>query len=101
MNVETLLVGGTTRYLGPTDTKGSRIKVTIHGQSKTFNYNYEAPNAHVDAFLRMVEWLGYGRPCGAPDTIENYDGAREVQFITDSESKKGCIYAVNVTHPVA
>jgi len=95
---ETSLVGGTTRYLGPTETKGSRIKVTIHGMSKTFNYNYAASNAHVAAFLSMVEWWGYTVISGAPDW-GNFDYAREVQFIADSESGRGCIYAVNVTMP--
>ena len=96
---ETSLVGGTTRYLGPTETKGSRIKVTVHGMSKTFNYDYAARNAHVAAFLSMVEWWGYTVINSDPDMIGNFDEAREVQFIADSESGKGCIYAVNVTMP--
>jgi hypothetical protein len=96
---ETSLVGGTTRYLGPTETKGSRIKVTIHGMSKTFPMSYSAHNAHVEAFLRMVEWWGYTVISSDPDMIGNYDDAREVQFIADSESGRGCIYSVNVTMP--
>jgi hypothetical protein len=69
--------------------------------SKTFPYSYSARNAHVDAFLRMVEWWGYTVISGAPDMLGNYDDEAMVLFIADSESKKGCIYAVNVTHPVA
>jgi hypothetical protein len=47
----------------------------------------------------MVEWWGYTVINTDPDMIGNYDDAREVQFIADSESGRGCIYSVNVTMP--
>ena len=84
------LVGGTTKYFGPTDKNGSRIKVTMYGQSKTFNYNYSASNAHVDAFLKMVEHKGY------EVHNEGLDDERAVSFVADSESGKGAVYVVPV-----
>ena len=92
----THLVGGTTKYLGPTETKGSRIKVTVHGMSKTFNYDYAASNAHVAAFIRMVEWWGYIILPGTPDMLGNFDDEAQVQFIADSETGRGCVYVVPV-----
>ena len=87
---ENNLVGGTTKYFGPTESRGSRIKVTMYGQSKTFNYNYSASNAHVDAFLQMVEQKGY-----VVDSGEHADD-RAVSFVADSESGKGAVYVVRV-----
>ena len=84
------LRGGTTKYFGPTESRGSRIKVTMYGQSKTFDYNYSASNAHVDAFLRMVEHKGYTVDSG------EYTDERAVTFIADSESGKGAVYVVPV-----
>jgi hypothetical protein len=93
---ENNLVGGTTKYLGATESKGSRIKVTMYGRSKTFNYNYSAHNAHVDAFLRMVEHQGYIVDSGKPDVFGEYADERAVSFIADSETGKGAIYVARV-----
>ena len=96
VTIPTHLVGGTTRYLGPTETKGSRIKVTIHNRSKTFPMSYSAGNPHVDAFLRMTEYQGYVVSSGAPDIFGDYDDEAQVQFVADSESGRGCVYVVPV-----
>ena len=92
----THLVGGTTKYLGPTETKGSRIKVTIHGESKTFPMSYSAHNPHVEAFVQMVEWLEYAILPGKPNMLGHFDDEAQVQFVADSETGKGSVYVVPV-----
>lgn len=75
-------IGATTRYYGPTNHRGSRIRVTVLGDSKTFPYDYEASNAHVSAVKEMMHGLGY------------FVGS--VNFVADSESGRGCVYTVAV-----
>ena len=71
--------GATTRYYGPTETRGSRIKVTINGKSKFADYDYAGPNAHVSAVEKIAVLLGYA-------------SATNVRFIADSESGRGSVY---------
>jgi len=68
----------------------------MYGTSKIFNYNYGAHNAHVDAFLRMVEYKGYVVDSGKPDIFGEYADERAVSFIADSETGKGAIYVARV-----
>lgn len=46
-----------TKYLGPTDTKGSRVKVTSWMGSKTFSYNAGSSNPHKEAFEQYMQHL--------------------------------------------
>lgn len=46
-----------TKYLGPTNTRGSRIKVTSWLGSKTFSYDYGASCAHKAAFQQYLQHL--------------------------------------------
>jgi len=71
--------GATTRYYGVTNHRGSRIKVTINGESKFADYDYAGPNAHVSAVEEIAVLLGYA-------SVTN------VRFIADSESGRGCVY---------
>ena len=74
-------VGATTRYLGPTNARGSRIKVTMAGRSKVVGYDHNARSAHVQAVQDAWEFFGFG-------TLD------EVTFVADSESGKGSVYVV-------
>ncbi|QPI18502.1 hypothetical protein [Providencia phage PSTCR7] len=46
-----------TKYIAPTNTKGSRIKVTSWLGSKTFSYDYRASCAHKAAFEEYMDYL--------------------------------------------
>lgn len=53
----------TTKYLNPTNTKGSRIKATCEGGSVTIPYPHELSGesvhrAAVDALLSKLNWSG-------------------------------------------
>lgn len=43
-----------TKYLAPTNTRGSRIKVTSWMGSKTYSYDYAAACAHTSAFEQYL-----------------------------------------------
>ena len=73
-------VGATTRYMGPTDTKPSRIKVTMAGRSKTVSKEF-CNDEHVQAVRDAWEFFGFG-------TLTN------VTYVADSESGKGSVYVV-------
>ncbi len=54
-----------TKYLGPTNTKGSRIKVKAYAGSKTYDWNYELDvnENHTKAaeqFAKELGWLDRG-----------------------------------------
>ena len=76
-------VGATTRYLGPTDHRGSRIKVTMAGRSVTVNYDHSASSAHVQAVKDAWAFFDFG-----------YIYNDNVLFVADSESGKGSVYSV-------
>lgn len=47
----------TTKYLAPTNSRGSRIKVTSNRGSKTYSYDYAASEPHkaaFDEYLAMI-----------------------------------------------
>lgn len=50
-----------TRYLGPTNTRGSRIKATCYAGSTTvpFSYDCETETAHARAAQALCEKLGW------------------------------------------
>lgn len=45
----------TTKYLGPTDTKGSRIKVSSYCGSKTYSYDHSENCPHDAAFESFMK----------------------------------------------
>lgn len=52
-----------TKYLGPTNTRGSRIKATANGHSATVPYPYEkrvGAEAHSVAALALARKMGWG-----------------------------------------
>ena len=59
----------TTKYLAPTNTRGSRIKVTGAWGSKTYSYDYSAEEPHKAAFEEYLSMLNknmaekYGSEC--------------------------------------
>ena len=59
----------TTKYLAPTNTLGSRIKVTSAWGSKTYSYDYAASEPHkaaFDEYLAMINkemLVQYGSEC--------------------------------------
>lgn len=58
-----------TKYLAPTNTRGSRIKVTSCHGSKTYSYDYAAACAHTSAFEQYLGMINaemaekYGNEC--------------------------------------
>ena len=51
----------TTKFIGPTKSRGSRIKATCEGGSATVDYRHDlsAIDAHTEAFVALVEKLGW------------------------------------------
>ena len=51
-----------TKYYGPTNTRGSRIKVTDDdGNTKWYSYSYSAAEPHIvaaESFLKAMSWKG-------------------------------------------
>lgn len=67
----------TTRYSGPTDTRGSRIVATGHGRQLTVPYDYalNATGNHEAAALALAKVLGYNgdlRYTAAPRLTRGY-----------------------------
>ena len=76
-------VGATTKYLAPTDHRGSRVEVTMSGRSVTVGYDHGASSAHVQAVKDAWDFFEFGE-------IDS----ESVRFIADSESGKGSVYSV-------
>lgn len=74
-------VGVTTRYLGPTNARGSRIKVTAAGRSKVVAYDHSAMSAHIRAIVDAWEFFGFGT-------------LGEATYVAESESGRGSVYSV-------
>ena len=74
--------GVTTRYYGPTNYRGSRIRVTWGNDRVTVPYDYAARSAHESAVREaMTRW---GR------TVEAVD------HVAPSESDRGSVYRVTI-----
>lgn len=73
-----------TRYVGPTDMHGSRIRVETLGKdgkphaTRSLPYNYAASNAHEGAVLEYLHALGY-------------DNTR-IHFARETRSGQGNVY---------
>jgi hypothetical protein len=73
-------VGATTRFMGPTNTKCSRIKVTIAGRSKTVSKEF-CNDEHVQAVRDAWSHFEFGT-------------LTDVTYVAESESGKGSVYVV-------
>lgn len=65
----------TTRYLGPTNTKGSRVKATDNdGHSITISYNsgLRSEEAHAEAAIALCRKLGWHGHLAAGALKEGY-----------------------------
>ena len=71
-----------TRFIRPTDRRGSRIRVTWGNDSRIVSYDYAARSAHESAVREAME--GWGQ------TVES------VQHVCPTESGRGSVYSVIV-----
>lgn len=77
-----------TKYYGPTNFRGSRIKVTKNGESKFFPYDYASPgDAHESAARSAIEEYWYR---GATVT--------SLKYATETESGRGNVYAIEYAY---
>ena len=74
-------VGATTRYMGPTNKRGSRIKVTMAGRSTVVPYSYGSSSEHEQAVRDAWEFFEFGT-------------LNEIAYVTESESGNGSVYVV-------
>lgn len=74
--------GVTTRYYGPTNYRGSRIRVTWGDDRVTVSYDYAARSAHESAAREAMTRWG--------QTVES------VEHIAPSESGRGSVYRVTI-----
>ena len=83
-----------TRYLGPTNTKGARIKATAAAGRATVPYDYEldVPDAHrvaADALIAKMGWQGTFAQGG------NVKGAKQIgTIIAERLTAKGIRHVV-------
>ena len=70
-----------TKYIGPTDTRGSRIKASDEdGNSITIGYDYAAESAHVVAARKLCEKMNWHG-----ELVEGGLGDRSVFVFVDGE----------------
>ncbi len=79
----------TTKYLGPTDTRGARIKARCQAGSVTVPFEYGATDPHDVAALALLvkldwhgQWVGGGLPDGTGNAYictEGYPARRNVK----------------------
>lgn len=78
--------GVSTRYYGPTDYRGSRIRVTYRGKHKFIPYDYAASDAHVSAIHEAMPYL-----------VDGVSMVESVRYVADTESGKGSVCLVTVS----
>ena len=78
-----------TRYVGPTDTRGSRIIATGHGKQVSSSFDYAASDPHKAAVVALAINLGYG-------TGATQIAVANPRWIRDTRSGRGSIYHVDV-----
>lgn len=82
--------GVSTRYYGPTDHRGSRIRVTCRGKHKFIPYDYAANDAHEAAIHEAMPYL-----------VDGVSMVESVRFIADTgsgrESDRAWVYLVTVS----
>ena len=74
--------GVSTRYYGPTNYRGSRIRVAWGDDHKTVSYDYAARSAHESAVREVLESWG--------QTVET------VEHVCTTESGRGSVYSVTL-----
>jgi len=63
----------TTKYLGATNTLGSRIKATSEsGESLTISYDYSVDNSHIPAIKALKDKLGWDGKMVVGGTKDGY-----------------------------
>lgn len=63
-----------TKYIGPTDTRGARIKVDSWYGSKTYPYDHASNEAHDEAFNTWLEEVNAKMKRERPDNQLAQDG---------------------------
>lgn len=87
MMTETFTMGATTRFYGPTNTRGSRISVELaNGARVTVPFNFSG-NAHKSAVTDAARRSGFM--------------VHDVTYVTGSESGQGGVYVVTVSEGVS
>ena len=77
----------TTKYLGPTDHRGTRVKATCAAGSLTVPWDYalNAPDNHAAAVMALADKLGWEGPWHLGGTKTGYVG---VQVDQDTKIKR-------------
>lgn len=75
--------GVSTRYYGPTDHMGSRIRVTCRGKHKFISGVADDHRAAVHEAM--------------PHLVDNVSMVEDVRYVADTESGKGSVYLVTVS----
>ena len=78
--------GVSTRYYGPTDHRGDRIRVTYRGKHKFIPKDYEARDAHESAVYEAMPYL-----------VDGVSMVESVRYVADTESGKGSVCLVTVS----
>lgn len=76
------LAGVSTRYYGPTNHRGSRIRVQWGNDRATVSYDYSARSAHESAVREVMTKWGH--------TVES------VEYVAETESGRGSVYRVTL-----
>lgn len=77
------MIAITTKYLGPTDTKGSRIVASANGHRLVVGFNHASSNAHAEAAVALVRKMGW--EWGATALIEGYTDTGRVYVFDNSD----------------
>lgn len=78
--------GVSTRYYGPTDHRGSRIRVTYRGKHKFIPYDYAANDAHEAAIHEAMPYL-----------VDGVSMVESLRRVAETESGRGSVYLVTVS----
>ena len=78
--------GVSTRYYGPTDHRGSRIRVTYRGKHRFIPYDYAASDAHVSAIHEAMPYL-----------VDGVSMVESLRHVAETESGRGSVYLVTVS----
>ena len=78
--------GVSTRYYGPTDHRGDRIRVTYRGKHKFIPKDYEARDAHESAVYEAMPYL-----------VDGVSMVESLRHVAETESGRGSVYLVTVS----
>lgn len=78
----------TTKYLNPTENRGSRIKVTGCGYTKTYSYDHAASKPHTAAMQQFLTFINEGaQKVGAMLA----DGSDWYKLVVDKDTSESVI----------